>query len=138
MSLLFVYEYFIHGPGYRANRDPLQISSLPVIESWSSKLIKSNDKAQVKLAKYCFMTGGVFSPQGQTSATIQDTRNALASVTADSTAMSGFRQLLADVDPAATAGTIFDVSVINEFDGVSRMIWTKWKSILDDQSPSTF
>lgn len=60
MSLLFVYEYFVHGPGYRANRDPLQISSLPVIEKWSSKLVKPDDGAQVKLAKYCFMASGVF------------------------------------------------------------------------------
>ena len=139
MSLLFVYEYFVHGPGYRANRDPLQISSLPVIESWILKLAKSNDDAQTKLAKYCFMTGGVFSPQGQASATVQDAQTALASVPAGSTAVTGFRQLLADVDHgSAAAGTIFDPKVLGQFDGVSRLIWNKWKTILDDQSPSTF
>lgn len=52
--------------------------------------------------------------------------------------MSGFRQLLAHVDPASTTGTVFDVNIINEFESISCMIWTKWKSILDDQSPSTF
>ncbi|KAI9148412.1 hypothetical protein HJFPF1_12244 [Paramyrothecium foliicola] len=138
MTLLFVYEYFCHGPGYRANRDPLRISSLPVIEKWSSKLANSNDNSQLKLAKYCFLTGGVFSPQGRASTTVQDTRVALESIPAGDTSVSGFRQLLANPDSASGSGTIFDERLLNEFGGISRNVWNKWRSILDDQSTSTF
>ena len=150
MSILFVYEYFIHGPGYRLNRNPFQVSSLPIIESWTSKLAKTDDNAQVGLAKYCFMTMGVFSAEGQASDTVQDNlqglQKALASLPPESTAVDEFRQLLANATGAQaanaeatpTTGTIFDDTLIDQYNSVSRLVWTKWQTILNDQTPTTF
>ncbi|EWZ34130.1 hypothetical protein FOZG_12135 [Fusarium oxysporum Fo47] len=154
MTCLFVYEYFVQGPGFTLSEKTTGSQGVAIMQAWKkshplptgpdeisgpASVVKDLTPSQVTVLAISYLPSATFSPNGKASATIQDYALAMQNANlVPRETPTAVPMPSEDIDMMITTKTIFSGANVSYYYSTSYTLWYQWMVTINDNSTGNF